>query len=91
MPEGKEIKIGQGIFDRPATRRILWLLLVALCALSVGAEFFIHKQPHFAAEKFFGFFAILGFVACAGLIFIAKGLGLFLKAGVDYYDRHDHK
>jgi len=90
MPEGKEIKIGEGYFDRPGTRRLLWLLLWGLCALSVAAEFFIDKHPHFAAEKFFGFFAILGFVACAGLIVIAKGLGFLLKAGVDYYDRHDH-
>ena len=49
-------------------------------------ELFTHRHPHFGFDGFFGFYAILGFVACAALILIAKGIGFVLKKGEDYYD-----
>lgn len=77
---------GQGYFDRPETKKKLWLLLWAFCALTVVLELFVHREPHFAQEDFFGFYAILGFLACLACILAAKGLGLFLKARTNYYD-----
>ena len=34
----------------------------------------------------FGFYFVLGFLACSGAILLAKGLGLFLTARENYYD-----
>ena len=64
---------------------MLWRLFLAVLARSVLAQFFIEAQPHFAFEGLFGFNALYGFLACAALIVIAKGLGLFFKRRDDYY------
>jgi len=73
-------------FERPGTIKILWVLLYAVCALTLVPDFFVHRHPHFTHDGFFGFFALLGFVACALLILIAKGIGFFLKKDEGYYD-----
>ena len=39
-----------------------------------------------SATNWFGFYVLLGFIACSAAILLAKGLGLFLKAKEDYYD-----
>ena len=75
-----------GYFDRPATRKMLWRFLWGFCALTVILEAFIHREHHFAIDNFYGFYAVLGFVACLLCILVAKLLALFLKAKVDYYD-----
>ena len=75
-----------GFFERPGTIKVLWVLLFAVCAFTLVPEFFIRRPPHFAYDNYFGFFAVLGFVACALLIIAAKGIGLFLKKKEDYYD-----
>ncbi len=76
----------QSFLERPGAIRILWILLWAVCGLTLVPELFIERHPHFSFDGFFGFAAVLGFVACALLILIAKGLGFFLKRKVDYYD-----
>jgi hypothetical protein len=73
-------------FERPGTIKALWVLLFAVCALTLVPDFFIHRHPHFAYDDKFGFFALLGFVACALLILLAKGIGFVLKKKEDYYD-----
>lgn len=72
--------------ERPATIRLLWLLLYAVCALAVLAELFVERHPHFSVDGVFGFYALLGFSACALLIVAAKGFGWLLKRKEDYYD-----
>jgi hypothetical protein len=74
-------------FERPSTRKVLWILLYATCGLTVVAEFVAHPHPHFGFASFFGFNAVLGFVSCAILILVAKGLGMFIKKREDYYER----
>ncbi len=81
----KETKIDEGYFDQPKTRKMLWRVLWGTCGLSVVLEFFIHRESHFPIDNFFGFYAVLGFLACTGCILLAKGLGFFLKKKVDYY------
>jgi len=73
-------------FDRPEVIRKLWILLYVVCGLTVVCEFFIQRHPHFGFDGFFGFYAVLGFVACAVLILLSKLVALFLKAREDYYD-----
>ena len=75
-------------FDRKENHKKLWILLWGLCALSLVAEFFVERHGHFPIDGFFGFYALLGFAACAVAILIAKFLGKFLKVDEDYYD-HD--
>jgi hypothetical protein len=62
-----------------------WRIFLAVLALSVLAQLLIEAHPHFAFEGLFGFNALYGFLACAALILVAKGLGLFLKRQDDYY------
>jgi hypothetical protein len=82
MPPKKEFDY----FDRPEVIRKLWILLYVTCGLTVVAEFFAHRHPHFGFDGFFGFNAVLGFVSCAVLILFSKLVALFLKAPEDYYD-----
>jgi len=84
-----EIKIGEGYFDRPQTKKLLWRLLWGVCALSLILEFFVHRESHFPQDDFFGFYAVLGFVACMVCILVAKGLSFILKKDVTYYDEDD--
>ncbi len=72
-------------FDKPASRKLLWWILWIVCGLTVVAEFFIHRHPHFDIDGIFSYYALMGFVGCAAMILIAKGLGLFLKRNEDYY------
>lgn len=79
--------ITKGFFERPGVIRGLWILLWVVCGLTLLPEFFIERHPHFAIDGFFGAFAVLGFVACAILILVAKAGGYLLKRREDYY--HD--
>ena len=83
MKQNNEIP---GFFEKPGTIKILWVLLYGVCLLTLVPDLFIHRHPHFAYDDYFGFFALLGFVACALLIIAAKGIGLMLKKKEDYYD-----
>ena len=73
-------------FDRPESIRKLWILLYAVCVLTILPDFFIHKHAAFGFDGFFAFYAILGFAACAVLILFSKLVGRFLKVREDYYD-----
>lgn len=82
--------IGQGYFDRPETKKRLWVLLWGFCIVSVIAEFLLHRHSYFSEDGidgWFGFYAALGFASCLGLILLSKLLGLFLKKDPGYYDR----
>jgi hypothetical protein len=59
---------------------------VAALALSVLAGFLVEAHPHFAIERWLGFNALYGFLACAALILVAKGIGLLIKRPDAYYD-----
>lgn len=65
---------------------MLWRIFSAVLVLSVVAQFFVENHPHFAPERLFGWNALYGFLACAALIVIAKGLGVLMKRHERYYD-----
>ena len=75
-----------GFFEKPATIRTLWILLFAVCGLTLVPELFIERHAYFGIDHFFSFYAILGFIACALLIILAKGLSYILKKNEGYYD-----
>lgn len=65
--------------------------LVALCVLSVLADFFYTKHPHFSVERWPGFYALYGFTGSVALVLSAKGLRRFLRRDEDYYEpRPEH-
>lgn len=74
---------------RPATIRKLWWVFGGVLALTVIAQFFVPLEGHFGVDGLFAFNAWYGFLACAAMIFIAKGLGLLLKRPDDYYERRE--
>jgi hypothetical protein len=71
---------------RPRTVRRLWQAFIAVLALTVLAELATRAHSHFAIERVFGFNALYGFLACAVLIVVAKGIGLVVKRPDTYYD-----
>jgi hypothetical protein len=70
---------------RPRTIRRLWQIFIAVLVLTVVIQSVVEVHPHFAVEGIFGFNAAYGFIACAALILVAKGIGLFVKRPDDYY------
>lgn len=72
--------------DSPGNqRRVRKYFYIALLLLLV-VDLFISKQVHFAWEAVPAFYAIYGFIACVGLIFLARLLRLLVKRKEDYYD-----
>lgn len=75
------------LFDKPQNvQRVLYGLYASLILL-LALEPFIHKHPYFSWERWPGFFAIFGFVACVLLVLAAKYiLRPLVKREEDYYD-----
>lgn len=70
---------------RPGTIRRLWIGFAVVLGLTIAAEPFIDRHPHFTVDGLLSFNAIYGFLACVGLILVAKLIGLALKRPDDYY------
>jgi len=70
---------------RPRTIRRLWVVFVLALAFTVLGEFLVDRHPHFTLDQLPGFHAIFGFLACAGLILVAKLIALPLKRPDTYY------
>lgn len=75
--------------DQPGNVKLLWRGFLFVLLLTVLAEFWIPMHPHFAIESLFGFNAWYGFLVCALMIVVAKGLALVLKRPDTYYGK-DH-
>jgi len=66
--------------------RKLWILFIAILALTVLADLFVEHHPHFGLDGTFGFGAWFGFISCVVLVFFSKALGALLKRPDTYYD-----
>lgn len=71
---------------QPDTIRILWIGFGIVLALLVLSDLAVHHHRYFGVDGTFGFYAWFGLVTCAGMVFFAKILGIFLKRPDDYYD-----
>ncbi|HEX9625525.1 MAG TPA: hypothetical protein VGA00_01145 [Acidiferrobacterales bacterium] len=71
---------------RPETIRKLWIAFIAVLALTLAPNFFMHPHAAFGVDGTFGFGAWFGFGACVALIVFAKLLGILLKRRDTYYD-----
>jgi|GEM_PF-1857597 len=71
-----------------AKGRLLALRAAAgLCLASLGASLLAHGPAHFGFDGFFGFHALVGFLACAALVLVTGLAGVFLGRGEEFYDR----
>jgi hypothetical protein len=60
--------------------------LAALCVLSLVADLFYAKHPHFGFEGWFAFYPVYGFLGSVGLVLSAKWLRRGLRRDEDYYE-----
>ena len=69
-----------------SAQRLLRIFYLALAALLV-AGLVVPGHPHFSWEKWPGFYAVYGFVACVVLVLVAKYiLRPLVRRNEDYYD-----
>lgn len=76
---------------RPENWPKLWAAQITVLGLLVLPDLFREAHGHFPPARFSldmspGFFAWFGFVTCAGMVALAKVLGIFLKRPDTYYD-----
>ncbi len=71
---------------RQENRPRLWWGLAVILALTVAGQLLVHVHAYFTVDGWFGFNAVYGFLACAGMVLFAKLLGYLLKRPEDYYD-----
>lgn len=74
---------------RPATTRVLWVVLALMLAVTLVAEAFVHLHPRHRLESWFGFNAAFGFLGCIAMVLVAKALGAALQRAEDYYECSD--
>jgi len=71
-------------------RKAVWLSLILVAVISVVAGFFVPvtaEEGEFWWSHLYIFFALLGFLGCVAMIYIAKWLGHYwLQRKEDYYD-----
>jgi len=71
---------------------LIMIGLVVACGLTLVAQWYPglgfdeHHPAHFQQEKWFGFQAAFGFVAFVVIVFLGRGLRLFVKRPENYYD-----
>ena len=73
--------------DKPANVGKLVRWFFVLCAVLIGIDFLVPKHGPFAIEHVWGFYGIFGFVACVGLVLVAKLMRKVVMRSEDYYDR----
>lgn len=78
---------GDGFFDKPSTRRGVWMVLIALCAGFALAGFLVDTHGYFEVEEFGVFYAIFGFLAFSFIVLAGQHLRKILMRPEDYYDR----
>ena len=81
-----ETNMDNGYFDRQETKKLLWNILWITCGLSLVLGLFVKQKSYFPIDDFYGFYALLGFMACAFSIIISKGVGFIFKRKENHYD-----
>ncbi len=75
--------------DEPKNVKKIIGFVVIVCIALFVADAFYHKHPHFAAEGWFGFYAIYGFVMSVGMVLIARLMRVLLMRDEEYYDKNE--
>ena len=75
------------LLDKPKNVKRFFLGFYTSLVLLIIVDFFIPKHPFFPMDGHPSFYAVYGFVACVGLVLLAKYvLRPLVKRGEDYYD-----
>lgn len=74
--------------DDPNNADKIYWLLITICAVLFVADLFYHKHPYFEVEGGFGFYGWFGFIACVGLVFVARQMRKLFKRNENYYDEN---
>jgi len=82
-----EDEVNEHWLVRRSTIRLLWILFLALLALTLLLQWFLPVEGHFGIDSSLGFNGWYGFAACAAMIVFAKALGWLLKRPDTYYER----
>jgi len=75
-----------GVWDKPRNVARLLNVFYALCVVLVLMDLVVHRHVTHPWERFFGFHAFYGFVACWTLVVVAKQMRKILMRDQDYYD-----
>ena len=70
---------------RPGTIRWIWRISIAVLAITVLLQLVVKIKGYFGPDGWLGFGAAFGFLSCLAMVLVAKGLGVVLKRGDDYY------
>lgn len=76
---------GRDWLDDPKHVTLLWHVLIAGGAAFLAIGLLLDAQPHFAIERWFGFYGWFGFLSCVLLVLAAKQLRRWLRRDEDYY------
>lgn len=72
-------------------QKLFWRLYYIILVASLILDFiWLHQHVfhyHFSFQYLPQFFALFGLFGCMVLIIIAKGMGLFIVADEDYYEK----
>ncbi len=71
---------------RPRTTRWFWIAFSAVLVLVVVLQLVVKVKGYYGVDGWLGFGAVFGFLCCVGMVFLARGLGLFLKRKENFYD-----
>ncbi len=74
------------LWDKPENVTLFLRVFYALCVVLVLLDFVVHREEAHPWERFFGFHAFYGFVACWTLVVVARLMRRILTRGEDYYD-----
>lgn len=69
----------------------LWIVFIIALLATLIAELSLYPQVRFGIGGIPFFYALMGFLSCIAVAFVAKIAGLFLKRKENYYKevRHD--
>ena len=80
---------------RTYPKRFFWAIYLASLVLSLILSPLLLRAEklhhHFSFQYLPEFFAVFGLVGCMALILIAKGMGIFISADEDYYEKRSEK
>ena len=83
----------QSWFEKPSTIRLLWIILITLCAGSaiagVIAAIAHMMHPYTAADAFPVFYGVFGFLAFSFIVLAGQHLRKILMRDEHYYDSEE--
>ena len=74
------------VFDKPGNVKRVLVMLYAVSAILLLADFVVHRHVEHPLEGLPGFYAVYGFVGCVTLVMAAKQLRRWVMRPEEYYD-----